>query len=122
MPYKPTNQNVRIVKAQADVLVTSHLKPEHIKPVQDDPQWPYLIDIQTGWRGNYFYFTGIYQDPRPDTPEPVFKQHFARLTALGHDSFVVSYMRHTGNFCEICPGVPLLDALEMIKDLPIFDP
>jgi hypothetical protein len=81
-----------------------------------------LIDIQTGWRGNHFYFTGIYQDPRPDTPEPTFKQHFARLTAVWNNSFIVAYMRHTGKFCEICPGVPLSEALEMVKDLPVFDP
>jgi hypothetical protein len=121
-PKKPTENTKYRVEIEANDLVNSYLKPTYVIAPPDDPEYPYVVDIQTRWRGSYFYFVGVYRDPRPDAISPTFEDQFARLTCMGTDSFIVSYKRHTGKYCEIGPAMSLKDALEMIREVPIFAP
>ena len=57
-----------MVKAEVEIkgaeLVDSVLKPKHIKPPPEDPQFNYLVDISVKWYRSYFYFCATYHCPR----------------------------------------------------------
>ena len=122
MPYKPTNHTVSTVEQEANAFVVCHLKPKSVSRALENAEWAYLIDITTGWKGSHFYFIGIYRDPRPDTREPIFKQHFALLASTAYDNFTISYMHHSGKFSEIDSDLILNEAIELIRDQPVFQP
>jgi hypothetical protein len=89
------------VKAKADKLVESVLKPNHIKPPPQEANFNYLVDIYTKWRQNCFYFCGKYHCPGPNAISPSFESKFARMEYIGNGLFHLSYMRHTGKWWEI---------------------
>ena len=72
-PKKPTDATKRKVETEANDLVNSYLKPTYVIAPPADPKYPYVVDIRTRWRGSYFYFIGVYRDPRPDAISAAFE-------------------------------------------------
>ena len=46
----------RKVETEANALIETVLKPRHIQPPPENPQFNYIVDIFTQWYRNYFYF------------------------------------------------------------------
>ena len=127
-PPKPKVSNAikRQVEAKATELVSTVLKPEHIKPPPRNPRWNYIVDIYTKWHRNYFYFCAKYACPGPHALSPSFDTGFSRLEYVGSVSqesrFNISYMRHTGRWWEIGHGLSLEECLAEIKEGGLFQP
>jgi hypothetical protein len=126
-PPKPTKSSVRdAVKAEletkANKLVEEVLKPQHVKPPPSDARFNYIVDIFTKWHGGYFYFCATYACPGPNALSPRFETKFARLQPIGQDRFNLSFMRHTGRWIELYPGLTIDKCLEAIRDDPWFMP
>ena len=110
------------VKAKADELVDTVLIPQYVKPVPEDYEFNYLVNIYTKWYRNYFYFCSTYNTSGPNAMAPSFDDKFARLEYVGGDSFNLAFMRYTGQWQEIALDISLEEALEMIKDSGFFHP
>ena len=127
VPPKPTKPTVPAalkadVEAKARELVESELKPLHVKPPPDDEQFNYIVDIGTKWYRSYFYFFSAYCCPGPTALSPSFESKFARLEYAGSNRFALAFMRHTGQWFELYPSLPLDQCLETIRDDPWFIP
>lgn len=110
------------VKAQADALIESFLKPEHVKPVPEDTTLNYIVDIYSRWHGHYFYFCSKYCVPGPNALVPSFEERFARLEHVGTDRYNLAYKRHTGQWWPVYEGLSLDKCLEIVKSDPLFQP
>ena len=126
-PSKPSAPKVpeslkQTVQTKADELVSTVLIPQHVKPVAQDYQFNYLVNIYTKWYRNYFYFCSTYHVPGPNAIRPSFEDKFARLEYVGGDKFNLAYMRYTEQWQEIAYGISLDEALAMIKDSGLFHP
>ena len=110
------------VGARANALVELALKPAHIKPPPADERFNYLIDINTKWYRGYFYFCATHCSPGPNAISPSFETRFARLEYAGGNGFNLAFMRHTGQWVELYPGLSLDEALATIRDDPSFHP
>ena len=82
----------------------------------------YLADIYIKWRQNYLYFCAKYKAEYPERIAGEFEEKFVRLEFLEIDECNFSYMRNTGQWELINSGMKLSDCLEMIKDIPTFQP
>ena len=110
------------VKAKANDLIETILKPNYIKPPSEDECFNYIVDIYSKWYRNYFYFCAKYACPGPNAISPFFETRFARLEYVGHERFNLSYMRHTGQWWEIYTDLSLDESLTAIKNEPHFLP
>lgn len=110
------------VKAKADELVETVLKPQNIKPPSEDMALNYVVDIYTKWDRNYFYFCAKYANPRPNAIASHFETKFARLEYVEQDCYHLSYMRHTGKWWEVYQDLSLAECLDTIRDDPLFMP
>ncbi|MBF0549534.1 MAG: hypothetical protein HQK60_03260 [Deltaproteobacteria bacterium] len=110
------------VKAKADIIVESILKPQYIKPAPQNTDWNYLVDIFTKWYRSYFYFCGKYCSPGPNAMVPYFETRFARMEYTGNDCFSLAYMRHTEQWFEIQAGLSIDESLARIKIDPLLQP
>ena len=127
--YSPSYTGLKVpeglkaeVTARANELVTTVLKPEHIEPPPDEPEFNYLIDIQTRWRGRFFTFYSLYNCPQPEAPSPCFELPFTRLAYVGNERFDMAYMRHTGRWQQVFEALTLDECLESIRRDPWFRP
>jgi len=66
-PPKPkiTDAVKKRLETKATELISTVLKPEHIKPPPKNARWNYIVDIYTKWNRNYFYFCARYAYPDP---------------------------------------------------------
>jgi hypothetical protein len=110
------------VSAKGDRLVRDHLKPTYVEPPPKKPQFNYLVDIYTRWRGRFFYFMAKYANPGPNRIAPFFEIGFSRLEYAGKDRFHLAYFRHTGKWWQVHSNIALDKALELIKEGGIFQP
>ena len=108
--------------AKANALVDSGLRPKHVQPPPEDPQFNYIEDITTKWYRSYFYFCARYIVPGPHAIAPFFEHKFARLTYIGGERFSLSAMRYTEEWIEIFPDLTLDECLASIRDDPWFHP
>jgi hypothetical protein len=122
-PKSKVPDNVKTeVETKANELVESFLKPEYIEPPPEDMRFNYVVDIYTKWYRNYFYFCAKYACPSPEAISPFFETKFARMEYVGKGLFNLSYMRHTGSWFEIFQKLSVDECLEVMKDLPHFQP
>ena len=126
-PKKPASPKVsdalkRKVETEANALIDTVLKPQHIQPLPEDPQFNYLVDLYGKWRGSYFYFCSQYACPGSNAIAPFFDDKFARLEYIGGDRFNLSFLRHTGQWVEIYPNQSLEECLAAVRDDPWFHP
>ncbi|MGO9022463.1 MAG: hypothetical protein ACLQVJ_29350 [Syntrophobacteraceae bacterium] len=110
------------VQRKADELLESYLKPNFILPPPQDPQWNYVVEIFTKWHQRYFYFCSKYRCPGQNCILEFFESRFARLEYVGIRRFNLSYMRHTGQWCEIFQGLTLEECLEEIRQQELLHP
>jgi len=82
----------------------------------------YVTDVYTVWRGRSFYFCAQYCDPREDAKEKQFDVRTTRMEHEGGRQFNLSYMRHTGKWCEVFQGLSLEECLETIEKNELFWP
>jgi hypothetical protein len=69
-PQKPAPPKVpealkREVETKANALVEAVLKPKHVQPPPEAPQFNYIEDIATKWVRSYFYFFALYRSAGP---------------------------------------------------------
>ena len=126
-PKKPTPPKVpdalkREVETKANALVESVLKPKHVQPPPEDPQFNYIESLYTKWYHNYFYFCARYIVAGPYAMAPSFEDKFARLTYLGGERFSLAAMRHTEEWIELFPDRTLDECLASVRDDPWFQP
>jgi hypothetical protein len=126
-PKKPAPPKVpealkREVETKANALVESVLKPQHIQPPPEDPQFNYIEDISTKWYRSYFYFYAVYRSAGPYALGGQFEAKFARLEYIGDGLFNLAYMRYTGQWFELFTELPLDACLDSIRDDPWFHP
>ena len=76
-------------------LVEAILKPRYIKPPLKNEQFNYIVDIDTRWYRNYFYFCAKCACPGPNAISSFFEVKFARLEYAGDDPFHLSFIRYT---------------------------
>jgi hypothetical protein len=121
-PPKAPESLKREVETKANELVATVLKPKHVLPPPEDPQFNYIEDITTKWYRSYFYFTAIYRSAGPHTLGGTFEAKFARLEYLGTGRFNLAAMRHTGEWIEIFSDLSLDECLTAVRDDPWFHP
>jgi hypothetical protein len=110
------------VEAKANDLIETVLKPNHAKPFSGDERFNYIVDIYSKWHRNHLCFCAKYACPGPNAISPFFEAKFARLEYVGNERFNLSYMRHTGKWCEIYTELSLDEGLAAIRDEPLFLP
>ena len=110
------------VTTKANELIETVLKPKHIQPPPDNPQFNYIIDIYGKWYHRYFYFCATYRVPGPNAIVPSFEAKFARMEYAGNNRFHLSFMRYTEQWVELYTGLSLDECLEAIRDEPFFFP
>lgn len=82
----------------------------------------YVVDVYTRWRGRYFYFCAKYRNPRAGATEEYFEVKRTRMEYAGGRRFNLAYMRHTGRWFEVFPGLSLEECLETIAEEELFWP
>ena len=96
------------------------LKMQHVQPPPEGIDTSYITDIYLKWfRGN-LYFCAQYCCRAKNCIEPSFEIKFARMEYAGNRCFNLSFMRHTGQWVELYPGLPLEECLEAIRTEPYF--
>ncbi len=112
------------VQLKANELVEKILKPKNIQapPAPDEFQHNYIADIYTKWYRHYFYFCAKYCVPGPNALTPFFEAKFARLEYAGANRFNLSFMRYTGEWVEVYPGLTLEKSLSAVENDSFFQP
>jgi len=110
------------VQRRAQELIDSTLKHRHIQPAPEKPQFNYLVDIYSRWRGPFFYFCSKYCCPGAGCLSPFFESGFARLQYAGDVRFNLAYFRHTGQWQEVAQMLSLDECLSWIEEGTVFAP
>lgn len=110
------------LEAKAADLIESVLKPKHVLPPTNDPQFNYITDIGVKWYRNYFYFIATYACPGPNALSPTFESKFARLEHVGRGKFALSFMRHNDEWFGLHDALSVDDCLTAIQDDAWFTP
>ena len=79
----------REVQEKANALVETELKPLHVTPPPEDPQFNYIEDLSTRWRGGFFYFFALYRSAGPGALGGQFESEFARACGTPGASFSI---------------------------------
>lgn len=124
---KPTQGRVpEAVKAdvstKANDLIETVLKPQHIQPPPDNPQFNYIVDLYGKWYQRYFYLCATYRVSDPDARVASFEVKCARIEYAGDNRFHLSFPRHTGQWVELYTDIPLDECLVSIRDESFFFP
>ena len=82
----------------------------------------YVVEIYTEWRGRFFYICSKYCNPRPHAAEGYFQVRNTRMEHIGGGRFALSYMRHTGRWCEVYHGLTMSECLETVESEELFWP
>jgi hypothetical protein len=112
----------REVTTKANELIEAVLKPKHIQPPPENPQFNYIVDMYGKWYHRYFYFCATYCVPGPNATVPSFEAKFARMEYAGNNRFHLAFMRHTGQWVEMYTGLSLDECLAAIRHDPFFQP
>jgi hypothetical protein len=110
------------VTRKANELIETVLKPQHIQPPPENPQFNYIVDIYGKWYHNYFYLCATYACPGPNATTSSFEAKMARLEYAGGGRFDLAFMRHTGQWVTIEYGLSVDECLAAIRDDPFFFP
>jgi hypothetical protein len=112
----------REVANKANELIETVLKPKHIQPPPENPQFNYIVDMYGNWYHRYFYLCATYCVPGFNATVPSFEAKFARMEYAGNNRFHLAFMRHTGQWVEMYTGLSLDECLAAIRDDPFFQP
>lgn len=103
-------------------LIEKVLKPQHIQPPPDNPQFNYIVDLYRKWYQRSFYLCATYRVPDLDARVANFEVKCARMEYAGGNRFHLSFPRHTGQWVELYTDIPLDECLVSIRDEPFFFP
>lgn len=106
---------------QSNELVET-LRMKHVQPPPAGGDSSYITDIYLKWFRSSLYFCAQYCCRAPNCMAPSFETKFARLEYAGNQRFNLSFMRHTGQWIELYPGLSLAECLESIRTEPFFMP
>ncbi len=112
----------REVTTKANELLETVLKPKHIQPPPENPQFNYIVDIYGKWYHRYFYFCATYCVRGPNATVPSFEAKFTRMEYAGNNRFHLAFMRHNGQWVEMYTDLSLDECLAAIRDDPFFQP
>ncbi len=112
----------REVTTKANELLETVLKPKHIQPPPENPQFNYIVDIYGKWYHRYFYFCATYCVRGPNATVPSFEAKFTRMEYAGNNRFHLAFMRHNGQWVEMYTDLSLDECLTAIRDDPFFQP
>ncbi len=112
----------KALKARADELIESVIKPAYLKEPPENPQFNYLVDIYSKWYRHYFYFCTTYHCSGEHAISPSFEAKFARMEYLSNGHYNLSYMRHTGQWWQLYHDISMDDALYHIAEGHDFFP
>ena len=75
------------------------------------------------WHGSSVRFILCIKDTRDDAIALEYEIPFARIEYCGPDRFLCAYMRHTGEWFDMCFGQPesLTECLRMVAEDTHFD-
>jgi hypothetical protein len=121
IPKIPDGFKLEVLR-KADEFVESYLKPNFVLPPPQDLKWNYVVDVFTKWHQRYLYFCSKYRCPRENCLSEFFESRFARLKYVGNRQFNVSYMRHTGQWCDFLPELSLEECFEEIRQQEFLHP
>jgi hypothetical protein len=110
------------LELKATDLIESFLKPTYIKPPPKNEDFSYIIDIYTKWYRSYFYLCSKYHCPGSNAISPFFEVRFTRFEFTGNNRFNLSFMRHTGQWCECYTDLSVDKCLAVIRENPNFQP
>lgn len=79
----------------------------------------YPVEIYTRWRQRYFYICVKY---RRQSDGDFFEVLTTRLEYAGGARFDLAYMRHTGKWCDVFPGLTVEECFEMVESMELFWP
>jgi hypothetical protein len=106
------------VDTKAGELIETVLKPKHIQPPPEGSQLNSIVDITIKWLGSKCFFVSIYRTPSGET----FEAKFARMEYAGNARFNLAFMRHTGQWVELCAGQTVDECMKAIREDPWFVP
>jgi hypothetical protein len=110
------------VQTKANELIEQVLKPKHVRPPQDEPEFNYITDLWAGWHQRYFYFGATYACPGSNAISPSFESKFARLEYVGDNRFSLAYLRHDDKWFVIFPRLKLDECLDAVRIGGAFTP
>lgn len=111
----------QMITQQCQQFIDSELKPRYLNP--NPPNKYHIIeDIFGKWYHSFYYLCYTYRFTKASPTEPAREEKFTRLEYTGKDTFNIAYMRHTGKWWEVNTELSLEQALEEIKNNPIFHP
>jgi len=117
-----TEEIKRVVQEQCDTFIATELKPRHIQPPPDEPQFNYIVDLYSLWYRNYFYFCAKYRCPSPTCLSEFFEIRYTRLEYVAKDTYTMSYMRHTEKWQEVYSDLSLDECLSIVSTEGLFIP
>ncbi len=120
-PTVPETLKMEVTR-KANELIEAVLKPQHIQPPPENPQFNYIVDIYGKWYHSYFYLCATYACPGPNAITPSFEAKFARLEYAGGSRFDLAFMRYTGQWVTIGYDLSVDECLAAIRDDPLFFP
>jgi hypothetical protein len=110
------------VEQKANELVETVLKPRHLLPPPENPQFNYIEDIYTKWYRSFFYFCTRYRVAGPNSLAEHFESKFTRMKYTGAGHFDLAYMRYTNQWVDVYTGLTLDECIESIRNDPWFQP
>ncbi|NEO34313.1 MAG: hypothetical protein F6K36_28705 [Symploca sp. SIO3C6] len=115
---KVPEREKQLVQDKFNEMIEKELKPKYIEPPPTDNDFNYRVDIFSKWYRNYFYLCSLFNCPSPRAIAPSFESRFARLEYVKPDAFNLAYMRHTGQWWEICQDLTLEECLQELRTNP----
>jgi hypothetical protein len=110
------------VDTKARELITTVLKPKHVRPPAKDDGFSHITDISIKWLGLKCYFVSTYCNPGLHTVSTSFETKFARMEYVGDGNFALSFQRHTGQWVRLYEAISVDECLTAIRDDPRFQP
>jgi len=109
------------VQGQVQAIIDKYFSPNIVTPPKGN-KYNYISGIYLKWYRNYLYFISKYECPGPNAISPSFETKFTRIECQGHNSFNLSYMRHTGSWQEVYRELGLEETMQTIIEEILFHP
>lgn len=103
-----------IIVAACEAFIRDVLKPRFLPEIEPTP-FNYVVDIRGAWAAGRYRFIQRYRSGMEHNRGEEFDAPFARIDRMGHDSFDIQWMRHTGTWWRLYSGVTLAEALLILE-------